>query len=474
MTKSFNQSDILEKMRLANQYFMDKWPDPGKEIITDRARPANIWTRAVYYEGLMALHSVDPQKKYYDYAIDWGTKHQWGMRGGIETRNADDQCCGQTYIDLYLLDKKQNVERIENIKSCIDKMVASDKVDDWWWIDALQMAMPVFVRLGTIYSDTMYFRRMYEMYAYSKYKHGDKGLYNPIDHLWWRDKDFDPPYKEPNGKDCYWSRGNGWVLVALARTLSMTPEYYSSLYKQYANFCENYPGAPLKKIVSGANADDYNWTEVCMKNIPVNQMWGISLHYYTLPTGNWRDKGSATQFDEKEYFNTMKNGLRMEEIVSRNESIMNRYDPQKRVALVVDEWGVWTNVEPGTIGAFLYQQNSMRDALLAGTTLNIFNNHAERVRVANLAQTVNVLQALVLTKGSQMLLTPTYHVFDLYKVHQDARLLPVQINTPDYTVGPDKIPAVNISASIDSTAAIHISYVNLDPNNKITVRTMGV
>jgi len=269
-------------------------------------------------------------------------------------------------------------------------------------------------------------------------------------------------------KVSFWGVGNeSWGCGG-----NMTPEYYSSLYKQYANFCENYPGAPLKKIVSGANADDYNWTEVCMKNIPVNQMWGISLHYYTLPTGNWRDKGSATQFDEKEYFNTMKNGLRMEEIVSRNESIMNRYDPQKRVALVVDEWGVWTNVEPGTIGAFLYQQNSMRDALLAGTTLNIFNNHAERVRVANLAQTVNVLQALVLTKGSQMLLTPTYHVFDLYKVHQDARLLPVQINTPDYTVGPDKIPAVNISASIDSTAAIHISYVNLDPNNKITVRTM--
>lgn len=241
VAKGFTQRDILEKMRLANQYFMDKWPDPGKEIITDRARPANIWTRAVYYEGLMALHSVDPQKKYYDYAIDWGTKHQWGMRGGIETRNADDQCCGQTYIDLYLLDKKQNVERIKNIKSCIDKMVASDQVDDWWWIDALQMAMPVFVRLGIIYNDTMYFRRMYEMYAYTKYKHGDKGLYNQIDHLWWRDKDFDPPYKEPNGEDCYWSRGNGWVLVALARTLSMLPKsdpHYQEYLQDYREMAD--------------------------------------------------------------------------------------------------------------------------------------------------------------------------------------------------------------------------------------------
>jgi alpha-N-arabinofuranosidase len=268
-------------------------------------------------------------------------------------------------------------------------------------------------------------------------------------------------------KVSFWGVGNeSWGCGG-----NMTPEVYASQYKQYANFCESYPGAPLRKIVSGANSDDYNWTEVCMKNIPLNQMWGISLHYYTVPTGNWRDKGSATQFDEKEYFTTMRNGLRMEEIVSRNESIMNRYDPQKRVALVVDEWGVWTNAEPGTRGSFLYQQNSLRDALLAGTTLNIFNNHSERVRVANLAQTVNVLQALVLTKGSQMLLTPTYHVFDLYKVHQDAKLLPVQITSPDYTSGTDKIPAVNISASVDSTGAIHISFVNLDPNNKITVRT---
>jgi rhamnogalacturonyl hydrolase YesR len=236
-----SQNDVIAKMRLANQYFMDKWPDAGKEIVTDRTRPSNIWTRAVYYEGLMALYEIDRQKKYYDYAIDWGTKHQWNLRDGIETRNADNQCCGQIYIDLYLLDKKQNPERIEKIKASIDKMVSSDKVDDWWWVDALQMAMPVFVRLGVIYNDTSYFRKMYELYAFTKNKHGDHGLYSPNDHLWWRDKDFDPPYKEPNGEDCYWSRGNGWVFAALVRTLSVLPKTdphygeYLQDYKDMAN-----------------------------------------------------------------------------------------------------------------------------------------------------------------------------------------------------------------------------------------------
>ncbi len=199
-------------------------------------------------------------------------------------------------------------------------------------------------------------------------------------------------------------------------------------------------------------------------------MWGVSLHYYTL-MGNWNKKGSATQFDENGYFTTMQKCLRMDELVTKHSTIMDRYDPTKRVALVVDEWGVWTDVEPGTNPGFLYQQNSMRDALIAGATLNIFNNHADRVKMANLAQTINVLQALILTKGNQMLLTPTYHVFDLYKVHQEAKLLNVNFTSPDYTVGDQKIPAVNVSASQDSTGKVHISLVNMDANKSITIRT---
>jgi unsaturated rhamnogalacturonyl hydrolase len=216
------KKEILSKMTLANDYFMKKWPDTGKEIVTNKTRPSNIWTRAVYYEGLMDLYKTDRQPRYYDYAVDWGEKHHWGMRSGTKTRNADDQCCAQTYIDLYLIDKKP--ERIHDIKISIDSMVASRKIDDWNWIDALQMAMPVFAKLGVIYSDNAYFEKMYQIYQFSKTQHGGSGLYNPKDHLWWRDKDFVPPYKEPNGKDCYWSRGNGWIVAALVRVLDIMPK----------------------------------------------------------------------------------------------------------------------------------------------------------------------------------------------------------------------------------------------------------
>ncbi|RZL40738.1 MAG: alpha-N-arabinofuranosidase, partial [Pedobacter sp.] len=251
---------------------------------------------------------------------------------------------------------------------------------------------------------------------------------------------------------------------------NMTAQYYSDLYRRYATYARDYPGAPLKKIAAGANADDYKWTETCMKNMG-RQMWGLTLHYYTLPTGKWNVKGSSTQFDEAQYFTTMQNCLRMEELVTKHSAIMDKYDPNKKVALVVDEWGIWTDVEPGTNPGFLYQQNSLRDALIAGTTLNIFNNHSDRVKMANLAQTVNVLQALVLTEKNKMILTPTYHVFDLYKVHQDAKYLPIDFASPDYVSGDKKIPALNVSASQDANGAIHISLVNLDPNKKINIST---
>ena len=233
-----SKKEVLHSMRLTNQYFMNKWPDPGKSIVTNRERPSNIWTRAVYYEGLMALYNLDKQQKYYDYAVDWGQKHNWGLRSGATTRNADDQACGQTYIDLYLIDKKP--ERIKDIKASIDGMVASEKRDDWNWIDALQMAMPVFAKLGNLYNDTSYFRKMYDLYSFSKYNHGGKGLYNAADHLWWRDKDFVPPYKEPNGQNCYWSRGNGWVVAALVKTLTLLPKsdaHYKEYLQDYKDMC---------------------------------------------------------------------------------------------------------------------------------------------------------------------------------------------------------------------------------------------
>lgn len=236
-----SKNEILQTMILTNRYFMDKWPDVGKEIITNKARPSNIWTRGVYYEGLMALYKIKPDSVYLKYALDWGRFHQWNMRNGIKTRNADDHCCAQTYIDLYLLDKSRK-DYIQNIKASIDSMLTTSKIDDWSWIDALQMAMPVFAQLGVIYNDNRYLERMNKMYLFTKNNHGGKGLYNPKDKLWWRDKDFVPPYKEPNGEDCYWSRGNGWVIAALVRVMDIIPEksvYYKEYLKTYKQMMES-------------------------------------------------------------------------------------------------------------------------------------------------------------------------------------------------------------------------------------------
>jgi len=251
---------------------------------------------------------------------------------------------------------------------------------------------------------------------------------------------------------------------------NMTPEYYSDQYRRYATFCRNYGDNRLFKIACGSNGFDFNWTDVLMKNAG-RQMQGLSLHHYTIPTNDWGKKGSATQFDEAEYFNTITNTLLMEELIRKHSTIMNNYDPQKRVGLMVDEWGVWTDVEPGTNPGFLYQQNSLRDAIVAGINLNIFNNHCDRVKMSNIAQTVNVLQAVILTDKEKMLLTPTYWVYYLYKVHQDATLLPIFIKSAVYELNGKKMDAVNVSASKDASGKIHITLVNIDPNKAQNIET---
>jgi rhamnogalacturonyl hydrolase YesR len=239
------KKDVLAVMQSTNNYFMQKWPDPGAPTFGGgKERTSNLWTRAVYYEGLMAMYAVDPNKEYYDYAVKWGESHKWGLRSGVQTRHADNHCAGQTYIDLYELDGKKHPERVKDIKESIDRMMATSKVDDWDWIDALQMCMPVYAKLGVLYNDPKYFERNYEMYAFTKYKHGGKGLYNPEDKLWWRDKDFVPPYKEPNGEDCYWSRGDGWVVAALVRTMDITPKsdpHYAEYLQDYKDLLSALP-----------------------------------------------------------------------------------------------------------------------------------------------------------------------------------------------------------------------------------------
>jgi alpha-L-arabinofuranosidase len=256
---------------------------------------------------------------------------------------------------------------------------------------------------------------------------------------------------------------------------NMKVEYYTNIYRQYATFMADWSNSGhIFRVASGSNGDDYNWTEVLMRDIPHNMMEGIALHHYSVI--DWGKKGPATGFSEDLYFKTMKQALKMEELVTKHSTIMDKYDPAKKIALVVDEWGGWYDVEPGTNGAFLYQQNTMRDAMIAGTTLNIFNNHCERVRVANLAQTVNVLQAVILTNGDKMLLTPTYHVMEMYNVHQDALLLPLDIRVNEYVFNGEKLPAVSASASRDKSGKVHISLVNIDPNKpqEVTISLRGM
>jgi alpha-N-arabinofuranosidase len=251
---------------------------------------------------------------------------------------------------------------------------------------------------------------------------------------------------------------------------NMTPEYYADEYRRYNTFVKNYDwDHPVARIASGSNADDVNWTEVLMKKAG-KQMNGLSLHYYTLPTGSWSgSKGSATKFGEPEYVTTLRRTLEMDKIIHDHSAIMDKYDPEKKVGLVVDEWGIWTDVEPGSNPGFLHQQNSLRDAILAALNFNIFHRHADRVSMANIAQMVNVLQAMVLTDGPRMVVTPTYHVFEMYKVHQGATFLPIDVTTPDFAVGPEKIPAVSATASRDHAGRVHVSLVNTNPRESITV-----
>ncbi len=272
--------------------------------------------------------------------------------------------------------------------------------------------------------------------------------------------------RHDNGRDRpwqvkFWGIGNeSWGCGG-----NMRAEYYADVMRRYATFCRNFGDNKVYRIACGSYGEDYHWTEVLMKDRRTREMMqGLSFHYYTV-FENWGNKGSATNFDEYRWFGTLKTTLRMEELIQKHTIIMDRHDPEKKIGFIIDEWGDWFDVEPGTNPGFLYQQNTLRDGLVAAINLNIFNHYCDRVKMANIAQTINVLQAMILTKDEQMIVTPSYHVFDMYKVHQDAVLLPTDMQCVDYTYKDQSIPAVNVSASRDSSGRIHISLCNLDPNH---------
>ena len=263
----------------------------------------------------------------------------------------------------------------------------------------------------------------------------------------------------------YWGVGNeSWGCGG-----SMTAEFYADQMRRYSTFTKNYGDNRLYKVACGPNVDDYHWMETLMKNgNPGRSFQGISLHYYTV-CHDWSKKGSATVFDENEYFTTMKKTLFMDELLRKHINIMDKYDPQNRVGLIVDEWGNWHDVEPGTNPGFLYQQNTLRDALVASVNLDLFNKYCRRVKMANIAQTVNVLQAMILTKDNQMVRTPSFYVFKMYKVHHDATLLPSDIVSENYSLNEESVPAISATASKAADGKIHVTISNLNPNKELEV-----
>ncbi len=273
--------------------------------------------------------------------------------------------------------------------------------------------------------------------------------------------------REQAWKVKFWGLGNeAWGCGG-----NMTASYYANLFRQYATFMTGWSNtADLFRIASGANSGDYQWTETLMREIPHNLMEGIALHHYAVK--DWNDRGPSTGFSQQQYLDNMKAALRIDEIIAQHTRVMDQYDPQRRIALVVDEWGAWYDPDPGTNPGFLHQQNTMRDAVIAAATLNIFNKYASRILMANLAQTVNVLQAVILTEQEKMWLTPTYHVMEMYKVHQGATLLPTDLITFMTLPGDDlkPLPAVSASASRNDNGPVHVTIANMHPDQSAGLR----
>lgn len=274
-----NSDSVLAICRKVNSYFMEQNADCTVEsFVGGRRRPSNIWTRAVYYEGLMALYEVDANDAYMRYALDWAEFHKWGFRSGNTTRNADDICAAQTYIDLYRINPAS--AHLDSTLANAQMFISSDKCDDWTWVDAIQMHMPVLAKLGRTLNDVRYYEKLWQMYAYSRNELAG-GLFNVHDGLWWRDADFVPPYAEIDGSQCYWSRGNGWAIVALVRTIAEIP-HNQVHYKQFvADF------KAMAKAIKKCQRTDGTWNVslLCEANYGGKELTGTALFVYAMAWG---------------------------------------------------------------------------------------------------------------------------------------------------------------------------------------------
>ena len=270
-------TEILKAARQTNDYFMGRYSDPAQPTFVKRMRESNLWTRAVYYEGLMALYRIDPQQRYIDYAERWCNHHGWQARGGINATNADNQCCEQTYIELHQLTGKGSLELTQKN---LDAQIATGRHDYWTWIDAIQMAMPIYIKMYAVTQDHRYLDYGMNSYRWTRNKCGG-GCFNAKEGLWWRDKDYVAPYKEKDGKNCYWSRGNGWVYAALVRCMNELPEKS----KEYKELRKDF--LLMSKALLECQHDDGFWHASLVSDVdyPTPEMTGTALFLYGMSWG---------------------------------------------------------------------------------------------------------------------------------------------------------------------------------------------
>ena len=279
-TMAQNAQDVLNVIRKANNYFMQKYEDPTLPTFVKKERPSNLWTRAVYYEGLMALYEIDHNQCYLDYTDKWANFHKWSPRNGIKSTDADDQCCGQTYVDIYQQTGSKDEYKIRPIIQNLDNQMSTGKMTYWTWIDAIQMAMPLSAQIYKVTGERKYIDYAMQMYRWTRNECGG-GLFNKKTGYWWRDKDFVPPYQEKDGNYCYWSRGNGWVYAALVRVMNLLPkngQYYKELKKDYLS---------MSKAFLRCQRDDGFWNVslISPTTFGGKELTGTSLFLYGMSWG---------------------------------------------------------------------------------------------------------------------------------------------------------------------------------------------
>ena len=353
------------------------------------------------------------------------------------------------------------IEAFRNIKAPVFRWPGGCFAEEYHWQDGIGekslRRKIVNTNWGGVTEDNSFgtheFMRFCELVGCKPYINGNVGSGSVREMSEWIEymtSDAESPLTEQRKKN---GRAEPWKLEYLGVGNenwgcggNMRPEYYADVYKRYQTFCRNYSGNRLYRIACGPSSADYNWTEVMMKNLDSNTVDAIDLHYYTMPV--WPEMESATDFDDELYYKTIAAANFSDELITRHSEIMNRYDPEKKIGLVIGEWGCWHKVEEGTNPGFLYQQNTMRDAIVAAIELNVFNRHSDRVVMANLAQAVNVLQSVILTEGGKMIKTPTYHVFDLFKTHQNNEAVYCYTQNENMSEGKNA-PMISVSASVN-------------------------